>query len=332
MKNEEFDIRFAQALEQSLPPFSPQVKARAVEGMAAVATRASRKETRPMRRLAYVMAFLLVIALVAAGAFTRSRPPNGKALLISAAQAMESARSVRLVGHGCIGDKTSPSGMKMMPEQWDSTWSFSASERRMERRIEWRKGGPQRNSTGGRPVHRTWGIDLDENKLWSYDSRTGICYTADITAVASLAAVVVRSAAKREEKKLPAMPIPDLDWLVDRHESVRMETRGGREIAVITYTGTNTLTSPPLAERHVFEVDTATNHLLGRKRYVRAEGSEEQLIETIDLVEYDVPVPGIPKGAKVVTATARVEETDKDRSLVMYAPDGEGIWRSDQPK
>jgi hypothetical protein len=34
MKSEEFDIQFGQALEQSLPPFSPQVKARALEAVA----------------------------------------------------------------------------------------------------------------------------------------------------------------------------------------------------------------------------------------------------------------------------------------------------------
>ena len=340
MKNEEFDVQFAQALEQSLPPFSPQVKARAVAGMAAVASRADRKEMQPMRRLAYAATFLLVIGLAAAGVFTRSRPPDGKALLVSAAQAMEAARSVRLVGHGCVGDKASPSGMKMIPEEYDLLWSFSASERRMERRIEWRKGGP---SSDGRPRHVTYGMDLDKNKWWYYNSRTGICYTADITAVASQAAVVMRSAGKRQEKKLPAAPVSDLDWLADRHESVRIETRDGREIAVITCTGTNTLTPAPLAERHVFEVDMATNHLLGRKRYVRAEGSEEQLIETLDLVEYDVPVPGVPEGAKMVTATAKAEEVEYDipfptvhkekyRSLVMYAPDGEEVCRSDQPK
>jgi len=339
---EPFEKELSELLEAARPApmLSEGWQARVLEAMAATASRPSRKETRPMRRLAYAVAFLLVIGLVAAGVFTRSRPPDGKALLISAAQAMEAASSVRFVGHRYVGNKTLPSGMKM--EQHDSTWSFSASERRMERRIEFRKGGPQRYSPGGRPVHMTWGIDLDENRWWYYDSRTGICYAADITAVASLATVVIRSAAKREEKKLPAVPIPDLDWLADGHESVRTETRDGREIAVITYTGTNTRASPPLAERHVFEVDMATNRLLGTKRYVRAEGSEEQLIETIDM-EYDVPVPGVPEDAKMVTATAKVQEAERDipfpsphkekyRSLVMYAPDGEEIWRSDQPR
>ena len=337
---DKLDAWVKDAVCASPPQLGADVRARAMEAMAAAASRASRKDTRPMRGLAYLATFLLVIGLAAAGVFTRSRPPNGKALLISAAQAMEEARSVRLVGHGCMGDKTSPSGMKMIPEEFDLLWGFSASERRMERRIEWRKGGP---STPGRPRHVVYGMDLDENKWWWYNSRDGICYTADITAVASQAAAVLRFAAKRQEKKLPADPIGDLDWLADKHESVRMETRDGQEIAVITCTGTDMAASPPLAERDVFEVDMATNHLLGRKRYVRAEGSEEQLIETIDLVEYDVPIPGVPEHAKVVTATVKVEDAEyeiafptvhkeKYRGLVMYAPDGEEVCRSEQPR
>ncbi len=335
MKDEEFDTQFAQALEQTLPPFALQAKARAVERMAAVAGRASRKETRPMRRLAYVVALLLVAGLAAAGVFTRSRPPDGKALLVSAAQAMEAARSVHLVGHGCVGDKTSPSGMKMMPEQYEMWWSVSADERRVE--IMMRRGdGP----LGG------WGMDLDRNKWWFYPRTTGVYYVADITAVASEAAVRVRSQVEKAKKMPAGIRIGDLDFLADKHESVRRETRDGREIAVITYTGTNTLGPLPLAERHVFEVDMATNHLLGKKRYVRAEGSEEQLLETVDRVEYDVAFPGVSEGAKVVTATAKVQEVEYDlpvpgvpktqkqkySSLRMYAPDGEEIARSDQPK
>jgi hypothetical protein len=321
MKNEEFDTQFAQALDQSLPAFSPQVKVRAVEGMAEVARRAGRNERRLMRRLVYVVAFLLVIGLAAAGVFTRSRRPDGKALLVSVAQAMEAARSVHLVGHGCVGDKASPSGMKMIPEQYEMWWSVSASERRVDMMMRLGDG-----SLGG------WGMDLDKNKWWHYRRTTGIYYVADITALAPQAAAVVRRAAKKAKKELGGVPIGNLDWLAGRHESVRMETRDGREIAVIIYTGTNTLGPTPLTERHVFEVDVATNHLLGSRRYVRAEGREEQLLETVDRVEYDVPVPGVPKGAKMVTATAKVHETEKYRSLQMCAPDGEMIVTSDQPK
>jgi len=272
-----------------------------------------------MRRLAYAVAFLLVIGLAAAGVFTRSRPPDGKALLISAAQAMEEARSVHVFGHGNVPDATSPSGMRLDPEQtelWDSVG-------------EW--GTARRDVDHGNMS--TWGIDLDKREEWYYHSDAGILYVADLTPVLSQATAVVRAKAE-EGLHSEAARVPK--YLRDIHESVQVETRDGRRIAVITYTGMNELAPDALgrelAERYVFEVDMATNHLLSSKRYVRAEGSEEQLLETTDRVEYDVPIPtDIPEGAKVVTATAEVEETDECRSLVMYA-DGEEIVRSDQPR
>ncbi len=321
MKNEEFDLRFAEALEQSLPPFSPQVKARAVEGMAAAAGRASRKVTRPMRLAACVIAFLLVIGLAAAGLLTYSRSPDAKALLISAAEAMETARSVRIVGHGCEGDPSSPSGMRMSPEPLDMSWRYNTSERG----VEW----CMRRS--GRMGH-AYRIDLDRKEWRFYDGRAGICYRADITEVISQAEIQVRAMREKATKRLPMQAVQELDYLSDRRQSAETETRDGREIAIVTVTGMNSLTPAPLAERHVFEVDMATNHLLRSERYVRAEGSEEQLLETIDLVEYDVPVPGPPEEAEVVTATAAVEDMGTYRSLRMYAPDGEEIVRSDQPK
>jgi len=72
MKNEEFDIQFAQALEQSLPPFSPQVKARALEAVARC-----RPVRARLRRIAMVIAASAAVAVLAIGtAVLWQRPRN----------------------------------------------------------------------------------------------------------------------------------------------------------------------------------------------------------------------------------------------------------------
>jgi hypothetical protein len=315
---EPFEEKLGELLEtaRSAPALSEGWQARAMARMVAVAGKADRKETRPMRRLAYAMAFLLVIGLAAAGVFTRSRRPDGKALLISAAQAMEAASSVHVVGHGTAADKTSPSGMKLMPETAEM-W-YSANTRRVAMRM----------AIDGKLVDVLL-IDLDAGVERYYFAEEDSWYEADLTPVASQAAVVVAGMAK---SGLPNSPIHGVDYLADQQRTVQMETREGREIAVITCTGTNNGGDRPLIERHVFEVDMATKHLLCSTRYAKIEGGEEQVLDTVDHVDYDVPVPtDAPANAPVAAATVRAEESDECRSLVLYA-DGKEIERSDVPR
>jgi tetratricopeptide (TPR) repeat protein len=61
-----------------------------------------RKETKPMRRLAYALAFLIVIGLVAGGLLVKPDRPDGRSLLISAAEAMGLADTVHARVYGSI--------------------------------------------------------------------------------------------------------------------------------------------------------------------------------------------------------------------------------------
>jgi hypothetical protein len=119
---EPFEENLGELLETArpAPALSEGWQARAIARMAAAAGEADRKETVPMRRLAYAMVFVLVIGL-AAGVFTRTRTPSGKSLLIGVAQAMEAARSIHVIAHGNRADSTSPSGMRFDPEP-DEMW------------------------------------------------------------------------------------------------------------------------------------------------------------------------------------------------------------------
>jgi len=75
MKNEEFDIQFGQALEQSLPPFSPQVKARALEAVARC-----RPVRARLRMIAVVIAASAAVAVLAIGTAALWQHPRSAVL------------------------------------------------------------------------------------------------------------------------------------------------------------------------------------------------------------------------------------------------------------
>jgi hypothetical protein len=203
--------------------------------------------------------------------------------------------------------------MRMHPEPIEWMSRTRVGERRAE--------SCSRHGSGRGYARR---IDLDKREWWQCDFGTLVCYRADISDVMPEAEIQLRYIREWDRKRLPLQPVLDLEFLSDKLESVETETRDGLRIAVITVTGTYKRGPTPVTERHVFEVDTAKSHLLARKRFAQAEGSEEQLLESTK-VEYDVPVPGPPKDAKVVTATATVEDLGDYFKLRMIAPDGKEI-------
>jgi len=270
-----------------------------------------------MRRLAYAMVFLLVIGLVAAGVFTRSRPPDGKALLISAAHAMEAANSMHLVLHGTKDDPNSPSGMAMMPQPSEIWVSKRAAALRVT--------GP------GGVLLIAAGVNLDTNEAWDYSAETNVRHSGDLGPVADRAAGLM---GKVGDLYLSgALQMLTKTILTDVQESVVTEVRRGREIAIVTQTGT-LMSSPRLVrERDVFQIDKETDLLLGMQRHVQGEGGEEQLIQTIEKVTYNLPVPAdlAPEDAVREPATMSIEESDEFLSLVMSAG-GKEIGRTDVPR
>lgn len=327
MKDDRCEEELGELLESGDPvrPLGAGARPRAVAAMQRSAAqgpaeslldRILGKGGKRMRRSAYVVAFLVVMVVAVAGVFSRSQRVDAMALLMSAAQALEQAPSVRTVGYGCTPDPSSPSGHRMLSEPIETISRHRASERRAESCF-WHVWHGKGKGFARR-------MDLDKREWWYCSFDTHICYRADISEVMPEAEIQLRYIREWAKKRLPLQPVNDLDFLSDRQESVETETRDGRKVAVITATGTFVRDPTPHAERHVFEVDMATNRLLTRKRFAKAEGSEEQLLESIS-VEYDVPVPGPPKDAEVVEATARVEDLGEYFKLHMIAPDGTSI-------
>jgi len=99
---ERIDERVRKTWDQAQPPMSPDWQERATRSVMAALPqtpgRLLRKGTSMKRRLAYALAFLLVIGLATAGVFSHSRMPDAKSILISVAQAMEEAKTIHVVG------------------------------------------------------------------------------------------------------------------------------------------------------------------------------------------------------------------------------------------
>jgi hypothetical protein len=61
------------------------------------------KERRPMRRLAYALSFAIVVGLVAGGLTLKPDRPDGRALLMSAAEAMAEVKTIYVRGRATVG-------------------------------------------------------------------------------------------------------------------------------------------------------------------------------------------------------------------------------------
>jgi len=182
-------------------------------------------------------------------------------------------------------------------------------------------------------------MNLDSRELSVYDDDKHIRYVADFAPIAPkapefMARVLdtLRWAAISGKIK----QVFEAAGLQDVKESVASELRDGRKVNVVTVEGVLKTQPQRVSDRWVFEVDAATNHMLTARRYVQAEGGAEELILSVDKVQYDVPPPAqlsafeIPEGTKTVQATAVIEQTEKTMSLVMKA-EGRVFMRSEVP-
>ncbi len=104
-------VRALDAALTSLPRFdpSPDLLPRVLAGaQGSKASAAPIKETRPMKRLAFVAVFLIVIGVVVGGVLIKPDRPDGRSLLISVAQAMEEAKTIYVRGRANVSHNDSP--------------------------------------------------------------------------------------------------------------------------------------------------------------------------------------------------------------------------------
>ncbi len=299
-----------------MPALSGGWQDRAQARMAAVARRAGRKETRSVRRLAYAAAFLLVIGL-AAGLLTHSRPPDGKALLIGAAEAMETADTLHVFFTGV----SSIEEMRPMPGEGEMWLS--------DRAVAFRYLGPDDE------LRLYAFIDADQ-RLWrTYDSEKHVLYEADLGPAADrLPQILAPFNHLLRSGQVTSLELTDHP---DAEVSTERIRRDGRAVDAVSFV--YALPSPSrVMVRRVFDLDAATHRLLSARRYVWTEGTPEKLLDSIRGIQYDEPMPpdldtmpALPADATVVTGEVSVEETETTLSLVMSV-EGEEIERCEVPK
>jgi len=272
------------------------------------------------------LALLAVAVTAAVFVPRRGAKQDARSILIAAAQAMEEAKSVHFAGHGSGPSKDTPSGMKMMSERFE-IWAGSS------------KGYVRVVSPDGKLSGLTV-LDADAREWWNYDAKDNAVYVADLTPIADRVGDAVAQVNQMLRSSL-ATPTPgEIKTLVgaagfcDIKESVTSQTREGRKVLVVTVTATISSSPRKVTGRWVCEVDAETNRLLTMHQYAQAEGSPEELVQVVDLVEYDVPFPaaptklGLPEGTKTVQATATIEKSASLLRLVMTA-DGKRIGQMD---
>lgn len=281
----------------------------------------AKREGRKMRRLTYVGAAVLVIAisigLLVPGQLSK---PDAESILMGVAHAMEEAKSLHIVFHGTESGVKTPSGLRMMPGPMD-LWLSS-------RAIYMRALAPDGT------VIFAGAADADTREIWAYTRDEKTYLVGDLTPIADRAAGVISEASKLFRSDRIMQTIGKV--FPDAKMSVATETREGRRVAVVTVTGTLKTSPRRVAGRNVFEVDAGTNRLLTMRQYAKAEGAQEQLVQTMDRVDYDVPMPAegrtleVPEGTKTVRATPTIEETERTLGLALKS--GKHVLRYEVPR
>jgi|GEM_PF-2394177 len=294
------------------PALSEGWREKALAKMAADTMRADRKEGRSMRRLTYVTAVLLIIGAAVTGVLTRSRPPDGRALLISAAEAMDSCQSLHLFFTGV----ESIEEMRPMPgegEAWlsDRAVSFRYVDLEGELRMY---------------------ILIDADRLlWrTYDAKKAILYEASLGPAAERLPEILGAL----NHMIRSGQVASLELADHPEAEVRVErkSRDGRAVDVVTFVYELAAPSDVMVRR-AFELDANTGRLLRVQRYVWTEGTPEMLLDSIREIRYDEPMPphlGVmpaeAANAEILDADVSVEETEKTLTLVMTV-DGKEVGR-----
>lgn len=288
-----------------------------------VPSHAVRKETGTMKRLVYVSAIVVALGVAAALIAPRGNAPDADSILAGAANAMELAQSVYILGRGTEGAEESPTGNRLgsgFYERWCG------------------EGGVYgRSVAADGTIRSASGLDVAAGEWWHYVADDRACYVADISPIRGEAAdIVLRGIDSYARSGFIGM-VEQLGG--ESPKTVEIEDRDGREVAsvTVTYPYPDRPGRPKVTGRMVFEVDYETGRLLGMRQYAEAEGYPEQFVGAVDKLNYDVPLPAdlrtseLPPDTRTVPASATVEHTDGYLSLVMRV-DGTMIVRKDVPR
>ena len=277
------EARQVRAVENALtdlPRFSPApdlLRAVLAQANTLAPSRTPRKESRPMKRLAYATAFLVVIGLVAAGLLTRPHQPDGRALLISAAQAMEEAKTIHVRGRPNVGSKD-PWGElgDMSYERW---YSLEGSREHMYHS----DGTLLRARASNVALGLSWSYGADQEQFLVYSIGSE-----------DLALATERARRRLFEGKLWAFR----DIEQGHQVTTRTGDRNGKRVTIVEVEHADVGTVE-------YYIDPPTGHLLGLRQF-GPESVGKPVVADMETVEYGIPIPADvfafnpPRGAKIM--------------------------------
>lgn len=326
MNDEQFDRAITRALEQSLPPFSPHVKARALGEMARLQPR-SWVVSRSKMLSTVIVALAILAAIMVPG---RGRGADAFAVLAAAAQAAEQAHSIRIVRG--LTDRV-PSGLTLNFTM--SGWGGPHTDERVIaagprsiRRLDIRDG----------TLNSYFAADADTAEYAVYVQREKTLYTADLRPLQPIATQVVAHTAEstwksesfEEQLALLGQVVADkamqqsvTDGVYRAVQPMQVWMGGGkpktqsyvmaRKCQVVTISWTVAKTPKLITSRVEFYLAPDTHRPFAERQYLKIAGQREKLIGDMK-IEYDVPFPPrdripFPLGTKVVPGTARTVDT-----------------------
>jgi hypothetical protein len=228
------------------------------------------KGEKKMRRFAYAVAFLVLMG-AAAGVFTRSRPVDGRALLISAAQAMEEAQTIHLRGQG---SRWTPEGHRMS-EGWHEVWCSPQGSRKNYYDAEGN-------------LENVWARDAESGMAWHYSAHTRWFPEGIVTVYHATPSEMAASVAFELDLYLR----PDLDFAQEEAwgnaVTVSEGERDGRAVTIVEVIVRNSAGETYLTKE--YEIDPATGRLLSSRAY-GADSEGRPPLWRREILDYGAPVP-----------------------------------------
>jgi hypothetical protein len=256
----------------------------------------TRKETGAMRRLVYAGAFVLVLALVSGGLLVRPRKPDGRALLISAAQAMEEAKTIHVRGRANVSENGSPEWGELDKGHYEDWYSPEGTRNDFYDA----DGSLQRSLITNVATGMSWESVLGSSPWFP-------------KGVVTAYPVGTRKASLIVERSLKGY-LEGNRWIADSNPArdpvkTRSGMWNGKAATIVTvdntYAGGQGMTE--------FYLDPRTGHLVGLRGY-GPESAGRPLVAEMESVEYGIEIPStifdydVPAGAATLEDDFEVSE------------------------
>jgi len=228
-----------------------------------------------MKRLVFVAVFLIIAGLVAGGVLIKPDRPDGRSLLISAAQAMEEAKTIYVRGRATVGAGNEAPWGKIDDEYYEAWYSPAG----------WRRDS--HDADGNLTDSRA--NDVASGLAWNCSPRASPWFPNGVATVYSIGTEHLALMAENVRKSYLQA---ELRFARDSEEHPVLSTRTalwtGRRVTVVEQEiGTDARGPKGTWEWYL---DPSTGRLLGMNRY-GPESHGRPLIGTIEIVEYGIEIP-----------------------------------------